>query len=257
MNIIASWLSRVVSILSVFAFPVAAQAALVFTINGNIQNDNVDLGYTNGQAVTFTLVLNDYAPTTPTGFSFLPEVPVFGWTDYNSTPSPNLWSYVTGTGVDGTYAPPLLTGITVEYGTSSNLVLGNNDPGELLINMGASIVEPTGLTINGLPFFQLTIGRLAGANFADVSAGPLPDPTVYFSDYLGTYVQSVDSLAGGTIRAGDITVNGGADAPAVNFLVTSFSITTAIPEPATDGVLAGLGVLGLVMVLRRKKRIAL
>src|SRR5690606_11911739 len=78
-------------------------AAVTFTFH--VTANETKLGYVSGQAATVVFTLNDYSPTPPAGQVGGDET-LYQWYQFESS-APLLWSNVTGTGLTGTWTPPV------------------------------------------------------------------------------------------------------------------------------------------------------
>lgn len=215
---------------------------IMITVNGTINSADAGMGYTVGDLVSFTWVVNDYAPATPVG--------TFGTSDYTwkqefAGTEPALWANVYGTGIGGTFNEP-------PAGAPFERLIVSTSTNNLELRMGTDGFDVTtnnhGIYLNANPsylietiYFQNPISAVFG-NFG----GPLPNPTTYLANYFGTYSVLSDfqfylSAKNGTsVLFADITPT---------------SVTIApVPEPSTC-ILGGLamGVMG-VMARRRKAR---
>lgn len=230
------------AVLLAVGLPVAVSAQVVFTVHAKVLFGSN--GYVANAPVDFTFVLNDFSPTTPTG-AVGSDPNNAAWIE-STTADPTLWSGVAGTGITGTWQRPTTTpdspyasiSLLEEHGgTSFSLSAGTDTDGG----------NDTGLTANGHGVSLLSFSAtFQGLTFVIPDATPLPDPTAYFSAYAGDY--DVDVANGG-----QMSLAGGG---LVLFDVTGLSIAyTPVPEPATVALIAGLGMLGVV-VWRRRRRVA-
>ena len=103
-----------------------------------------------------------------------------------------------------------------------------------------------GLTATGKPVaFVYFWGDFTGLNFSNITGATLPNPNVYFAGFTASYSPTSAGFFG-WIRTTDFDQ--------ALFTVNSLSITqsvSAVPEPATYAVLAGVAALGLAFWRRR------
>lgn len=142
----------------------------------------------------------------------------------------SLLSDVTGSKLTGSWAqasdPYDYT--QVNFGTDRITVETLADAGSL------------GLQANGFDVTEITFdASYSGLDFLD--SGSLVYPSSYLLDYVGTYSVDTESLAFMDTTVGQ-----------VSFDITSLEIS-AVPEPATTGLVAGLGV-AIFALLRKRKR---
>ncbi len=209
------------------ALSATAGAQVTFTLTGTVPTDGTELafGYTSGETVTLSLKMAaSFSNNGSSGF----DPTLDYWAETGSNGGLQLWTDATGTGLGGAYnlsAPDGQVDVAPE----------NSDMTFLAQSTGGGI----GLTANGTELKKIDV-VVDSSEFLTFSTGSYVNPATYFSGYTGTYV-----LSGG---GGQITNTSLAQ---MNFTPTILTIT-AIPEPATYAVLAGVAALGLV-VLRRGK----
>jgi hypothetical protein len=204
-----------------------ANAQVTFTLTGTMPTDGSELafGYTSGEAVTLSLTMAaSFSDNSSSGFFSTFNF----WTEPGSNGGPQLWTNVTGTGLAGAY------GLSAPDG-QINVVPGSSELAFYVESSSGGI----GLTANGTELKDIT-ATVNSSEFLTFSTGSYLNPATYFSGYTGTYV--LDGGSGQLINP---------NLSQVDFTPTSLTIT-AIPEPATYAVLAGVAALGLV-VLRRGK----
>lgn len=212
------------------AAPLPAQ--IVFTITGTA--DSTSLGYTAGLTYTFTMTLNDYAPTTPVGGTSSTEY------DWSENPGdPVLWASVAGDGLAGTWTPPT--------DPQSYVFLGPEDSGQTsyayLDLTAQSESSQTGLTANGNNLYYVEGYFYLPHGLFDVSSPSLPNPVSYFAAYVNTY----DLTSTGS------SFNVNTTGASASFTVTSLQIS-AVPEPSTYALAAGLAALAGAGWWRRKQK---
>lgn len=230
---------KILAIAASVALASFASASVTFTVTGTVASaDPAFTTYTLGLPGSFTFVLNDFSPTSPEGI--FNAGTSFTWHDEDLTLHPELWADVSGGGLTGSWTRPQ-TANNSPYSflqvTSSSLAL--------LASSETIPTHDTGLSLDGFPLSMISFNlNLSGVTFDVVSALSLPDPDVYFADYVGTYVVSSSTSA---ILLSDTF------GKSATFDVTSVTIS-AIPEPASWGVGAGMLALGLATLGRRRAR---
>jgi hypothetical protein len=207
-------------------FAAATAAAQVsFTIDATVNaatngnNNPAGFGYTAGQAVSFTWVLNNFAPTAPTGTvtAGTSASSNFEWADEHVTDT-QLWSSFSGTGLSGTWHRAVS-----DINAPADHLVAFSTNGHLYLIANTDILNDSGLTVNGVGFRYLEIeANFTGLNFGAIS-GPLPDPTAYFSAFAGTYAASFTASG---------LMNNSSVFNFTNFTVNTLTIT-AVPEPST------------------------
>jgi hypothetical protein len=216
------------------ALPVSAQVAFTFHATATVDA----LGYVSGHDYTFTF-------TTPSSYPTPPLSAVFSGTDNNwyetDVSDLQLWTSVGGSGLTGSFVRPTAApGDPYSYlHVTSGTPLLETYAG----NMGSYSI---GLSTPGNPGANdiLSVYAIANAGMPNfVTAGAFVDPNAYFPSYTGTYTTGVS----GTITVDTATLTG-----AVNFTVTSLTIT-AVPEPSTYAAIGGL-LAGAVAVVHRRRR---
>ncbi len=184
-------------------------------------------GYTNGQNVSFSFVLND---TDMTVASLDPNFIEF--MDESLSTNTDIWSSVSGTGLTGTWTRPSTSNedpySRMTYYSSGRLrVMAAAD----FSNIGLSAGGTTLSYIN----FDVELSGFSPTDFASTD-----NPSEYLSDYLGTY--SVDNGYSAAFVSGN------------NIFDFSQVVISAVPEPSESAVAAGLGVFALVALRRLRKR---
>lgn len=246
-------LSCLLAVAPAHAVPIA------FKVDGEALNTR--LGYTTGQAVSFTFVLADQRPLDVT---VSPNPPYFqsaccggqfAWKQNLPTQS-HLWSDVTGTGLSGTWDPkanPLqltTSGLSLWLGKSPSQTI------DLQAFDNAGTNTANGVTVQGLPvtgfqvqsvFFGLDALGVYGDN---LFGSPVPHPNDLFSGMFGTY--AADPIFS---NLGTLSALGSSD---LRFKVNSLTISAAVvPEPgAISMVLVGL-LLAAAVAHRTKGRATL
>ena len=211
----------------VLSFAVA-QAQVVFTATGTA--NAAGFGYTQGQAVTFVF-------TTAAGlniggqFDGGIEGTYNEWTENSSAGSP-VWSAVTGTSLSGSYERPAIFPDSYIHATS----LG--DLRVLVSTLDGA--EGLGLFAGGVEVKQVEVRLTLPTPFS--STPVYTSAEAFFSNYAGTYTSF-------TSPSFYLIQNGG---NVVGFNLTQLSISV-VPEPSTYVALAGLGMLGFVLVQRLRR----
>jgi hypothetical protein len=235
------------------AGPVQA-APIAFKVDGEALNTT--LGFTAGQALSFTYVLADQHPLDVT---ISPTPPYaqsaccngqFAWRQ-NLASQSHLWSGLQGTGLSGIWNPtanPLqrtTSGISLWLGHSPSQTLDL----QAFDNAGTNAL--TGVTLQGYQvmgfqvqavFLGLDALRVYGDNLFGAA---VPHPNDLFAGLSGTYaidpifsnLGTVNTLAGPTLR----------------FKVSSLTIS-AVPEPGAVGMVAA-GLLMLAAASRGRRLI--
>lgn len=251
MRVVLVRFARSAAVLSVSAFaalvaPLAAHAVpIAFQVDG--QALDTALGYTAGDAVSFTFVLDDQRPLNVT---VSPNPPYFqsaccggqfAWRQNLSSQS-HLWSGVSGTGLSGQWNPtanPLqrtTSGLTLWLGKSPSQTI------DLQAFDSAGTNAITGVTVQGIPVtgFQVQasfFGLSALAAFGDsLFSSPVPHPNDLFAGLYGTY--AADSIFSnlGTLNA--------LASPSLRFKPLSLTISP-VPEPSS----LAMALLGALLVL--------
>jgi len=201
--------------------------------------------YTLGQPVTFSIIVNDFAPLSPVGSN--------GGTTMQyveeTASDPSLWAGFSGTGVSGTYhkAPgdgpferlEIMNFFVRPKLSTDGWVTNTNNHGVYLT------VDPRYFVKS----FEVDI-HLAPDTFTIPEAGILPNPATYLSAYIGTY-PILNNFTGNRLAFENdgLDPSGGS----VNFNFTTLEIS-AVPEPSTWAMaFAGLGFTGYAMVRRRRR----
>lgn len=238
-----SSLLRLLAVLAAAA-PLAVPAQVTFTIHATVSFGSA--GYSAHAPVDFSFVLNDFAPATPAG-EVVASPADANWEE-NTTSDPFLWSSVSGSGLSGAWQRPA----TDASSPASSIQLLSEDSGTSLSLVAGTDSSPgndTGLIANGsgvsLLSFSATFNDL---DFAIPGSTPLPDPTVYFSAYVGDY--AVNHSNGGQLTL--------ANSGLVLFDVTGLTISaaSAVPEPATVALLAGALALVAAALFRLRRTVS-
>jgi hypothetical protein len=217
------------------AVSASAQTLVTFTFAGTA--NSTAGGYTSGDPMNITFVMS--TASTPSGGT---NVNYFYWVRSNSVnPSASLFSSVAATGLTGTW-----------NGTDSTSVVTDD---EIVINTGtspATLAFQSDASNGNLRLFTpdthavtfiLIQGEWNGLNLANISSA---DPVAYFAARTGTY-----SFVPASYGFDYLDYTGGGS---VTFMPVTLTITAAaIPEPATEAMFAGLGVLSLALVRRRRQ----
>lgn len=214
-------------------------ADIMITVNGTIIWADAGMGYTAGQSVSFTWVVNDFAPATPTGTAEIDDY--YQWTQESAGTEPRLLASVSGTGIGGTYVEPPndVPYETLKTDVESFLAVAMNtdDFNVTTNNHGIYLNADSSYFVQGLSFEG---GINAGyGNFTST----LPNPTEYLSNYLGTFVVEIGN--------GFITAGNGSTALAAAFQPTSVTVAQ-VPEPSTYA-LGTIAAGTLAWLARRRK----
>ena len=231
--------------LSCLLMAAPAQAVpIAFKVEG--QALNTTLGFTAGQAVSFTYVLADQQPLDVT---VSPNPPYFqsaccegqfAWRQNLPTQS-HLCSGLTGSGLSGTWNPTSNPLQQTESGLSLWLGHSPSQTIDLQAFDHAGTSAQTGVTLQG----RQVVGFQVQAVFMGLNAlgvygdnlfgSAVPHPNALFAGLFGTYASDPIFSNLGTMR----TLAG----PTLNFQVDSLTIS-AVPEPdAITMVLVGLVVV--------------
>lgn len=231
--------SRSLVFLTLLALPWGAWAQIItFTYTGTFSSNGI--GFVSGQPFSFTLHLHNYAPTTPAGqlSAGSDGAGSASWID-NASGVPQVWTNVTGTGISGQWTPTVTSASQVAmaitaHGPSTNATLtvaAHSGNGALFVN-GFTLLD---LQISNV--FDLL--RVTLPNSGNNPVTP-PDPTNFFSGYLGTYQRDT-----GFTPVGRLETGGGL------YLFTADTLTiAAVPEPSSYALVFGSS-LFLLLLARR------
>ena len=202
-----------------------AQAGQATTFTVNATADTSALGYTAGQAVTFTFATN----------------PNLINVNYYSDATVKLWDkgidqlvgYVSGTGLGGTFVRP-------NDGFNESIYLLNTGPLDNIYLNADATQSNIGLTTPaGVPVLYFDLNLTSVTNFT--FGGAYTPPSAYFSPFTGSY------HPGGYISIQDIDMN------IAQFTPTSLTISTAVvPEPSSCVAFTGFIVLTFAGLRRRR-----
>jgi hypothetical protein len=218
---------------------VSAQAQIVFTYTGQVMSNK--LGFTAGSSFTYSLTLQDFAPTMPESYlsSTAPGYGSVQWYDKD------IWNVITGTGITGSYSTDLTSG------NISRMVI-NASYSQTQLTLTTSVYTGSSLFINGLEvrsiefnnvFNGFTVYPLPITNGQLVDA---PGPVSFVESETGTYARSTEFSYFGRIEA---MTSSGLDYVDLNTSTVSISI---VPEPATFGSWMAMAILGCVVFFRRR-----
>jgi len=218
------------------ALGLSAQTQILFTFSGTASGDG--LGYTDGQAVTFSFLIADNAPVlTADGQNSVT------WEDFG-VGSQQLIQSITGTGITGTWLAPVNGS---DYNSKFYISHSPNEQFYLTTNTfdyNASPVNIGGLQVNGYDVGQIIIQEW-GAN--SLGFGTLPSsgsPVDLLSGMTGSYNVSLSA---------DIYDIG--DNNNLSFSITNVTISamSAVPEPSTYAAIFGaLALVGTIYLRRRR-----
>ena len=216
---------------------VAARAQVTFTITGTANANTAAYGYNVGQAYTFVFTIPGNYSSPNSAFTANSS---HIYADEDTTLDTNLFTSISGSGLAGTFVRP------TDATTAPYSQVGTSNVTELQIYVGSDTGSHIGLaTLNVTSLEHIRVTTLNGPNFA--FPGTYETPASYFQTYVGSYTTST-----GGIYLGDSVNN----EPA-SFVMTNLTIAvTPVPEPATDAVWAGLIGLGVVQVVRRRRKAA-
>jgi hypothetical protein len=206
-----------------------AHAQLVFTVATTA--NATGHGYTAGQVATFAFTVSGANLSANVGNQFFNGITNQWWDDITSdTP---VFTAIGGTGLTGTFARA-----TANANDPFAYVQAlPPSPSQLTLNDGAE-TSNIGLLVGATGVNYIVAGNLDwGASFP--ATGNYSSLTSYFTPYIGTH-----ALSGGYL---DISLVGGS---LISFTATSLTIS-AVPEPSTYTVFAGLAVLGFGVMRRR------
>ncbi len=191
-------------------------------------SDTTNFGYTSGQNVSFSIVLNDAVMTTQT---FASDLAVFQ--DELVSANNDIFSSISGTGLTGAWVRPTLNEgdpySRVSYSSSGNLYFIADTDGDYGMGLSVSGTELTRIN------FNVTL-----TDFAPSGLDSTTNPCTFLSSYAGTYDVS------DTVR---VDING-----VLNLFTFSQVQISAVPEPSQTAAFAGLGVLALAAWRRRRAR---
>jgi hypothetical protein len=209
-----------------------AQTQVTFTFGG-IVNGADAAGYHTNDPLSFSFVLST-AATPVGGFNS----PYIYWIRDNST---SLFSSVSATGLTGTW-----------NGTTN---LGAVTDDEIVIQTGPSPATIDFLSNASSDNLRLFTPDATPVSLISIQAqwtglilpnSGIADPVAYFGARTGTY----SLVPGSSFGSAYIDFSGGS----VAFLPATLTISaSAIPEPATTGAFAALGVLSFAVVRRRRQ----
>ena len=210
------------------------------TATGTITTTDPGMGYSPGDPVTLSWLVNDFAPATPTGSVTAGDD--YRWVQETDT-EPLLFADVSGTGIGGTYtgAPGSAPYDQIRVGPVADgefrVYMATDGDGSL--HHGIYLLADPTYFIRAVEF-----GGEINAIFSS-PADPLPNPATYLANYAGTY--SVSSQLAGRVRAAK------PGSPDLNANFTTTSVTIAqVPEPASVA-LAAIGIAGAGIAFRRRQ----
>jgi len=198
-------------------------AVITITVQGTVTQ--AQGGWNLGDPVSFTWALSGTAPYKGTA----------NWYE-NGPGTPPMFTDVTGTGLQGTYAAPNWRNSTISLPRAQD-----NTSGDYLYLSS----EVDGLSApNNNEVLTLVIG-FTSASFDFPLSSPLPEPGAFFGSLLGP---SGEYSTSGSIGSGLVKLWTGSGMPEMGFDLTSISI---VPEPSEWAAMS-FGVLGIVWVVKRR-----
>jgi hypothetical protein len=235
-------LTKSFAVAMLLSAPCIASAYITFTFTGTATTGSYALGYTAGQSITIVYTLNDTFATTGNSSSYFTTDSIITWEDHSIANDTELFTDVSGTGLSGTWTRPSssddspLSYISINTGNAMNLSASCNS-------------GTTGLTANGRDITSIMISETFLGTAFDLGSTSLPDPTVYFSSYLGTYGVNTSAYSFNYISDGNYMCQ-------LNITSMTIASSAAVPEPAACASFFGLSVLGCAAFIRRCKRVA-
>ena len=217
---------------------VAAQAQIMFTINGTATSD--DHGYTADQSYTVSFLLNSafdgQIGVNSSGF----DGTYVAW--YQSDPGlSSVFTDISGSAVHGTY----VSGPGSDPDSLLNMWNSDNNNAVSLIQKNGTDV-PLGLQTLDDAADIVAVQTILQAGFTASAVFPVSyvDPTTYWGDFTGTHPVS-----------GTVQLLGSGGAGLMTFNVTDLTVTnlSAVPEPSTYAALAGVAAFGLAGCRRRRR----
>jgi hypothetical protein len=234
---------------------VAHAVPIAFKVDGVALNSV--LGFTSGQVVSFTYVLDDQRPL---NVRVSPSTPYpasaccggqFAWRQDLPTQS-HLWSALSGTGLSGQWDP---TANPKQQTTSALALWLGTQPSQTLDlqafdNAGTNAA--TGVTVHGLQVTGFQVQSVfKGLNALSVYgqglfSAPVPHPNDLFAGIAGTYL------------ADEVFTNRGAlwalGSPTLNFRATQLTISP-VPEPDALALYAAGALVCAAAAVHRRRRI--
>jgi hypothetical protein len=222
---------------------VRAQVTITITATANSTAE----GYTATNPYTFVFTSGpSFANTTSSIF----DATLQGYGEEVSSTDDQLWSSISGTGLNGSYVRPANS----IGDTSSQLHAGQiDDPFYYLqIKAVAEVSDIGNTTLNDTAVNFILVYADGGTLPAFAFPEAYVDPIAYFASYNGTYT----GFNTGPSYADQVFVYYSHSAGLVQFNITSITIsaTSAVPEPAICAALLGAGALGIVLGFRRRSR---
>ncbi len=239
---LGSLMAAVAVVCSLAAGQQGRAADIIVTVNGNITSASPGMGYAVNDPVSFFWVVNDYAPATPVGNTSNSD---YTWKEEQAS-EPQLWANVGGTGIGGTFtrapgAAPWERLITRSTSTNFEIRMDTDS--------FSTSTNNHGLYLNANPSYlmrKILFNAQTNATFGGFG-GPLPNPTDYMANYVGTFgvTSTVD---------GQIIGDNGQQSLIANFAATSVTIAQ-VPEPSTYALAAiATGVIAAIARRRKARR---
>lgn len=215
------------------------QAATTFTYTATVSADNATLGFMTGDLVSYSITLteNSITPYNDSADYF------YGWFDEAVSENVDMYSSISGSGLDGTWTRPVANNAApfsfIETNDPTHVSLPNT------LKLGAAADSgSTGLSINGYAVTSIYF-QLSAADFDFETVGTEPDINEFFSAYNGVYSHI------GANNSDILTSGGGTLSLTLNTVtITSSSV---IPEPSSYGAIVGVASLACVSLRRRKR----
>ena len=221
----------------------SAIAQTTFTFKGNVLSSSFE-DYQNGDAFTVTFVTK---ANIAAGYGYA-DPDYLGWVE-EAIDDPELFESVSFTGSTGTWVRPVAPDFTSsdDDGPESYVNLYSGNWLDVMAYSDAAEKHDvfTSLSAGGFRVWGLMVQGGIDLSF-DLNHATLPDINDYFGALAGTY-----TMIPAEMSPSSIALEGGRS---IDFTVHELTISTAIPEPGTYAIWAGLAALGSVLIYRRRTR---